>query len=223
VVGGEPAIRVAYHPTWFPFEHVGESGRLAGVTPQYMSEFGRITGADFVQIPISDWTDALDSVRDRDADVIFMVASTADRLEYMGFTTPHYTIGTSLATLGDQQVDINDEGLRLLTIRNHAIEAWLDENHPDVKYVSVDGYAAGLEMMQAGDADALAATWQPVYSHAEIAGIEGLYNAGPTGHEYDITIGYRNDQPVLGSILQKALDEIPLSALAQMFQSQISE
>ncbi len=218
-----PTMRVAYHPTWFPFEYVDESGRLAGVAPQYMSEFGRITGADFVQVPISDWTDALDSVRDRDADVIFMVASTADRLEYMSFTTPHYTIGTSLATLGDQPADINDEGLRLLTIRNHAIEAWLDENHPDVEYVSVDGYAAGLEMMQAGDADALAATWQPVYSYAEIAGIEGLYNAGPTGHEYDITIGYRNDQPILGSILQKALDEIPLSALAQMFQSQISE
>ena len=218
-----PTITVAYDPQWIPIEYLDESGQLAGTTAQYVSEFERITGADFAQASISSWSHALESLQDRSADVVFMSASTTDRLEYMSFTEPHYTARTSIATLGDGPVDLNEEGLRLLTVRDYAIEAWLDENHPDVEYISVDGFVAGLEMMQAGEADAFAATWEVVNHHAGVLGIEGLRNAGPTGHEYDLSIGYRNDLPILGSILQKALDEIPESVLAQIQQTETTE
>jgi hypothetical protein len=40
-----------------------------------------------------------------------------------------------------------------------------------------------------------------------------VYDAGPTGYEYDVAIGYRSDQPLLGSIMQKTLDGIPQSVL----------
>ena len=36
-----------------------------------------------------------------------------------------------------------------------------------------------------------------------------VYNVGATGHQYDLTVGYRNDLPLLGSIMQKVLDQIP--------------
>ena len=96
-------------------------------------------------------------------------------------------------------------------------EDWLDENHPEIGYTSVDSFAEGFEVLQSGEADALIGVWEIVSHIAEVEGIT-LYDAGPAGFEYVLNIGYRNDQPVLGSILQKALDSIPASARADMIE-----
>ena len=115
----------------------------------------------------------------------------------------------------DVQLSLGEPGLRVLTIRDYAIEGWLDENYPDIDRISVDSVAEGLAMLRAGEADALAEVWQVVRAIAEQEGM-AVYNAGPTGYSYDLSIGYRGDQPVLGSILQKALDSIPGSTLERL-------
>ena len=210
-----PVVRVSYDPHWFPIEYVDESGNLAGTTKGYIAEFERITGIDFQQADIADWTHALESMRERSSDIIVMVAHTDDRAEYMGFTKPHYIVETSLVTLEEASLDMDTEGLRLLTIRNYEIEDWLDKNYPDIEYISVNNTLHGLEMLQQGGADAFAATWPVALDIAETEGMT-VYNAGPTGHAYQLSVGYRSDQPVLGSILQKVLDQIPQSTLERL-------
>ena len=210
-----PVIRVAYDPYWSPVEYVDESGMLAGVTARYIDEFAHLTGATFQQADVSDWSDALNSIRERSADVMFMVVHTDDRSEYMGFTAPHYSEENRLITLHDTDISLTDENLRLLTVRDYAIETWLDQNHPDVSYISVDDIPQGFEMLQRGEADAFALTWPAAQDTAATEGIP-IYDAGPTGYAYHLSIGYRNDQPVLGSILQKTLDAIPASTLERM-------
>ena len=203
-----PVIRVAHDPGWFPIEYADEDGQLAGVTLDYVIEFERLTGADLQPIRTEDWTTTLQAIRDRDADVIFMVAHTAERAEYMGFTNPHHQMETRLVSLAEEQLSLDEPGLRVLTIRNYEIESWLDENRPDVEYISVDSFTEGLAMMRAGEADAFAATWPVLRGIAEMEGT-AVHNAGPTGHSYPLAVGYRSDQPVLGSIMQKALDASP--------------
>ena len=210
-----PVIRVAYDPGWFPIEYLDESGMLAGATGRYMSEFERIVGADFQQVPIDDWSHALESVWARDADLVFLAVETDSRSEYMGFTTPHYTIESVLVTTQEMQLAMDEPGLQVITIRDSAIEDWLDENHPDIEYVSVGSFEEGLALLQQGEADAFADVWRVVQAIAEREGMT-VYNAGPTGYSYDLSVGYRSDQPVLGTILQKALDTIPASALERI-------
>ncbi len=210
-----PVIRVTYDPGWFPIEYTDEDGRLAGATAAYVAEFERITGADFQAVHVADWSGALQAARDGDADTLFMVVNTAERSEYLGFTEPHFNVESVLITTQDRQLSLDEPGLRVLTIRDYAIEDWLDENRPDVGYVSVGSFAEGLAMLREGSADAMADVWQVVSAIAEIEGMT-VYNAGPTGYSYDLSIGYRGDQPVLGSILQKALDSIPESTLERL-------
>lgn len=214
-LANNPVIRVAYDPGWFPIEYLDEAGRLSGVTAAYVAEFERITGADLQAAQIADWTAALQAVRDRDADVIFMVVNTAERSEYMGFTSPHFTIESVLVAAEDVQLTLEEPGLRVLTIRDYSVEGWLDENYPDVDRISVGSFAEGLDMLREGDADAFVDVWQVVRAIAESEGMT-VYNAGPTGYSYDLSVGYRGDQPVLGSILQKTLEHIPESTLERL-------
>ena len=205
-----PVIRVSFDPGWTPIEYADESGNLQGIILDYIAEFEAISGADLVPVPAAGtWADALMAVEERNAEIMYMVASTPERLEYMSFTSPHYTIKTSMISLNDTPLNIDDEGLRLITIRSYAIEAWLDENHPDIEYISVDSPADAYALLAAGGADAFTSVWPAATHHAKMSGVDNVYNVGTTGHQYDLTVGYRNDLPLLGSIMQKVLDQIP--------------
>ena len=205
-----PAIRVSYDPGLVPIEYLDGSGVLQGVTLDYIAEFEAISGADLVQGPIVEtWAETLKTIKDRESDIMFIVASAPERLEYMSFTSSHYSLKTYMASLNDAPLNIDDDGLVLITIRGYAIESWLDENHPDTQYVSVDSQSEAFEVLQAGGANAFASTWPSVVHYSKLSGVESIYNAGSTGHQYDLTVGYRNDLPILGSIMQKTLDQIP--------------
>ena len=209
------AIRVAFDPGWLPIEYADEEGNLAGVTLQYTSEFSRLTGADFAGVPAAaSWSDALAMMQNGEADAMYMIASTPERLEYMNFTTSHYTVEARIVTSTDRETTLEDENISLITIEGYAIEAWLDENHPGIEYTSVANFAEGLELMKTGEEYAFAATWPVIVTYAETAGID-VYNAGSTGYQYDLNVGYSNENPILGSILQKVVDAIPASQVEQ--------
>jgi two-component system sensor histidine kinase EvgS len=87
-----PVIRVAHDPGWVPIEYADESGRIAGVTAKYMAEVEKATGADLVGAGSTSWSHALEQLQNREADIAFMIADTPERSEYLGFTTPHYTV-----------------------------------------------------------------------------------------------------------------------------------
>ncbi len=85
-----PVIRVSFDPGWTPIEYADESGNLQGITLDYIAEFEEISGADLAPVPAADtWADALMAIEERNADIMYMVASTPERLEYMSFTSPH--------------------------------------------------------------------------------------------------------------------------------------
>ena len=208
-------VRVAFDPDYFPIEYADEDGNLAGVTLQYATEFSKLTGANFAGVPpAANWSDALAMMQNGEADVMYIIASTPERLEYLDFTTTHYTIETRIVTSNDRQATLDDEDLNLITISGYAIEAWLDENHPDVAYTSVTDFAEGFELMKTGEEYAFAESWPVIVAHAEIAGID-VYDAGSIEYQYDLHVGYSNENPILGSILQKAVDAIPASQIEQ--------
>ncbi len=92
-----------------------------GVTLQYTSEFSRLTGADFAGVPAADsWSDALAMMQNGEADAMYMIASTPERLEYLSFTTPHYTVETSIVTSNDRETTLEDENISLITIEGYA-------------------------------------------------------------------------------------------------------
>ena len=201
-------IRVAYDPNWPPFEYIGESGELLGLTPQIMSDFENTLEIDFVPVEsISNWTATLDSLKGRTADVAFMIVDTPERRDYLMFTTPHLIASNDIITTGSDSLTLDDlSSMNVGTIRDYSIESWLDVNHPEIKYVSVDNVASGIKMLQSGDIDVFLEYWGAVSYAANKMGVDDLHNAGPSGYTYDLSIGYRSDQPVLGSLLQKALD-----------------
>ncbi|ABK77508.1 ABC-type amino acid transport/signal transduction system, periplasmic component/domain [Cenarchaeum symbiosum A] len=215
-------IRVAYDPQWVPLEYINSAGKLDGLSAEYISELKIATGADFEPLArnkIQDWNGALEAIKERRAEIIIMVSDTDDRREYMGFTSPHTEVEARIIMKGDpveEEVTVDDlVGLRVGTVRNYAIEPWLDENHPDVDHWPVDDIKTGLIQLNRGELDAFLEVWPVAQHHAGELGIRTLYDAGPL-LQYNMTIGYRDDMPILGSVMEKALGMIPEDRMAEL-------
>lgn len=216
-LGSNPSILVAHNPDWYPIEYADEHGRLAGVTLGYITEFERLTGADFVPVRMDNWAALLDAMREGTADVAFTTANTDDRSEYMGFTTPHYAVSGVLASVEPEQLSL-ESNITIATIRGYAVEEWLDRNHPEVRYVSVDNNAEGFGLLADGRVDAFADILETIHPNAELHGLT-VYNAGLLGVQYDLSVGYDDAHPHLGSILQKTLNAIPPGVLGNLWDS----
>ena len=205
-----PTISVAYDPDWPPFEFIDDDGNLAGLTAGYVSRFEELTGADLVPLELESWSDALAAIKDGGADLAFEVVETAERSEYMGFTEPHTVMSWDMVTTAVESMSAEDlADKRVGTIRDYSIEAWLDDNRPDVRYTSFDSHSSALNALSSGDIDVFLEVWPVAALAAEAAGIDGLYNAGPTGAELPLAIGYGKADTVLASIAAKALAAIP--------------
>ena len=200
-------IRASYDPYWPPFEFTDENGEMAGLSAAYRAEFERLIGADFAVVPSPDWPGALDAVRAGNVDVLFMTGDTPDRREFMGFAPPHMTLATAMITLGEDVAAGDLAAKSVGTIRGYEVEAWLDENRPDVAYIPLDEGLA-FTALQAGDIDVLLWFWEIADYKAQLAGVDGLYNAGDSGHSMDVSVAYALGDPVLASIIEKAMDAI---------------
>lgn len=204
-----PTINVAYDPSWPPLEYIDKNGDLAGLATEYMPRLESRTGLDFVPIQVANWTDALESIRDGRADIIISITDTEERQEFMGFTTPHTTVSVDMLTLGPQEISVESlSELNVATVKDYSIESWLQESHPEVVYTSFETPATAIEALDMGHADVFLDSWIMASHIAAEKGIEGMYNAGPTGSEFALSIGFQKDMHELGAILQKALDTI---------------
>lgn len=208
-------VNVVYDPNWAPFEYLNSENQVDGFTPQFVYKFEKLTGLDFVFVEnIDSWNETIHALQDGSGDVAFFIAENNDRSQYLNFTNTHTTVSTDIITTGTESLNMDDlSELRVGTIRGYAIEAWLDENYPEIEYQSVKNTDTALTLLEFDKLDVYLDSYQ-VAKYNERSVISGpitLFNAGETGYSYDLNIGYRSDQPLLGSILQKALDSVSVT------------
>ena len=204
-----PVVRVAHDPGWFPIEFGDGPGEIGGVSGAYTALYEQATGIDFVSIDAPSWAAALAAVRDGRADMLPSAAMTEERSEYLGFTSPHTVLTADIIVHMEGEVDQDDlAGLRVATVRDYAIESWLDHNRPDIGYISYDSPEDALLALGADEIDAYLGNWIVTDYIAAQDGIEGIRNAGTLGDLYPLAAAYDKNKQELGSILQKVLDSV---------------
>lgn len=202
-----PQIRVSYDPAWPPYEYYDSDG-LAGLPTYYIPIFEGLTGADFVVVPTETWTGALDSIRDGSNHALLAVGIDEERTSYMAFTEPHTSLTWNIVALAGSEDPRPLEESSVGTIKNYAIQDWLDANQPGVQYASYENQAEAFGALSSGQIDSVLQVWGVAVATADAE----LRDFGPIGDRLDLAVGYPRDQEVLGSILQKAVAAVPEEA-----------
>ena len=210
-LAAHPVVRVATDPEFQPIESLDENGRLVGISADYLNLLERKTGVRFEVVPTTSWDEAIDLARTRNADMFSAATKSAERSEYMLFTTPHIELpGVIIQQNTSREVSGLDQlrDMRVGVVSGYVWQEWIKRDHPGVDLHPVSDVQSGLLLVSFGQLDAMVANLATATHFIQKLGVTNLRVGGETGYHARLAIGTRSDWPILNGILQKAVSAI---------------
>jgi sigma-B regulation protein RsbU (phosphoserine phosphatase) len=204
-------IRVGPAPNFPPVEFFDEAGEYRGIVADYVALFEERLGIEFEIVRLPTWNDVVERTMAREIDVWFEAAATDERREYLLFSEPYLRLPSVIIVRTEQTgslVPADLAGRRVAAVEGYAVLEYLRERVPGIDIIEVPNVEAGLQRVSFGSVDALVAGAAVASFYIEQLGLANLRVAGESGWEWQLSIGSRNDWPILHDILRKTLDSI---------------
>ncbi|AHF02061.1 diguanylate cyclase [Thiomicrospira aerophila AL3] len=208
-----PVIRIGNDINWAPFEFIDAKGQYAGMVADYFRLFEQRLGVRFEPQKNTTWSETLSKVQQGEIHLLSGATPTPERLEYLKFTQPYLTFPMVLAGNPDTFF-INHyqelEGKTVAVVRDYWSHEYLQNNYPQVNLYLVDSVLEGLQAVMSGKAFVYSGNLAVINYIMRQQGITGMQIVGQSDQRFELAIGVPRDNPLLFSIMQKALDDITL-------------
>ena len=201
-----PEIRIAPYQAFPPFEFIDNYGKLVGVGPDYLELLEEKIGIRFRVVKTRDWNEAIQFAKDRKVDALPVVARTKERTKYLDFTAPYIEAPVVIVAKrgGKEKMTMEDlKGLDVAVVGNYAVNDYLKEFYPHLKYHSVGDGLRGLRRVSFGTVDVMIVSAALAKYYVEKVKLTKLRVAGEVEFTYKLSFASRNDWPLLRSILAK--------------------
>ncbi|MFK5891916.1 MAG: transporter substrate-binding domain-containing protein [Pseudomonadota bacterium] len=220
-----PTIRVATDPDYAPFQYKDQNNISQGLANDYLALIEKKLGLDFDLLPSNNWNTSLESVKNRQADMVVVAAKTSLREEYMSFTSPYVSFADVIITR-EHSSEINSivelHGKKLATIEGFAINDYIKKYYPKVELVFKADVASVLNSVSMGEVEATVLNVATASYAIEKANITNLHIGGNTGFAYELSFASRKDWPMLNNLLKKSLSSISAKERKELLRKWIS-
>ena len=198
-------------PNWLPFEQIDENGKHKGIGADIMKIVSKYIKKPIILVPTKEWSQSLQNIRDRKCDILPVAMNIPSRRDAMNFTKPYTAEPFVIATKADEffikdSMEIKDRKIGI--VKSYAFIEVLKQKNPDIQIVNVKNAKDGLERVQSGELygyiDIMAAVGYTIQEY----GMLDLKIAGKLEFDIELSVASRNDEPLLNSIMQKALNDI---------------
>jgi ABC-type amino acid transport substrate-binding protein len=208
-----PVIRVGGPKSFPPFHYYDEQSRVSGMGPEYIAIIMKKLGVKVRYEKPTAWPEVLNKIKTGQLDIIACSAKSPDREAFLNFSRPYLSFPLVIITQKDAPFvgGLQDlHGKRVALIKKVVTKEWLQRDGLEVDALPVATPLKALQAVSAGRAEAaienLAAASYLMHKH----GLVNLKVAAPTDWgEYELYFAVRKDWPVLASIINKALADIP--------------
>lgn len=206
-----PVVRLTYHPEWPPIEFKDKTGKLSGITSDYIKLFEQRLGIVFEAVPSSEGLEASQCLKRGDADLCASLPETDSRYPLLSFTQSYLTVPVVVLTRDEicYVGSLNElRGKTVAVVDGDAVSEWIARDYPDIIQVKVPSVRAGLARVDEQNVFAcvdnmLALSYclaHAEYRHLKISGL--------TPYVYHLAIAVRKDWSTLAGILQKVLSSV---------------
>ena len=200
---------------WPPLDFV-ENGEPLGYSIDMIRLLADKLGLKLEFVNGASWSELLKKGKQREIDLFPVIVNTLERRDFLDFTLPYLSIGEGLyvsETLKNKKSFSDMDGHTIAIVKGHAFATELKKKYPKVKVLEVSYILEGLKSVANGIADGVVTTKAVADYLITAHGIWGLHYHSNAGRalqdtEQELSIGTRNDMPVLNSLMQKALDAV---------------
>lgn len=208
-VDAHPVIRVHNEKGWAPFNFF-EDGKPKGFSIEFIRLLAEKIGVrvDFITGPT--WNDFLGMVRHKTLDVMLNIVRTPKREEYILFTEPYVNNPPMVVVqTGSDIQKFEDLKGRLVCIpEGFFYQEILEKNYPDISLVLSQDQSQCLRIVSSGRADATIgglAIQDHLIKRLFLSNLVIKSGIEDEAFSNELSIGIRNDWPILQSLLQKAM------------------
>lgn len=204
-------ITMCIDPDWMPYEKI-KKGKHIGMSYDYMRFFEKKIGIKIQMVPTVTWAQSVEYAKQRKCDIFSLAMQTPSRLKYMNFTKAYVSYPVVVATSIEKPFVLNGEEIiedkMLGIVKGYAIGETLRKRYPLNRIVDVNSVNDGLQKVKDGELYGFIGSVAAVGYSIEKNYSEDLKIGGRFYEEWALSIGVRNDMPILVHIFEKAIDTI---------------
>jgi ABC-type amino acid transport substrate-binding protein/signal transduction histidine kinase len=204
-------IKMCVEPDWLPFIRITEKGDIEGIAAEMVRLMQERLGVKFVLLPTKDWNESLAAMLAHQCDISPAITDLPGRRDAMTFTRPYIVEPLVIATRSSELFvkDGSEIGDRKVGItRGFSFADLLRQRYPNMQIIDVENVRDGLDRVRRGDVwgyiDVLPAVGYIMQKYSML----DLKIAGKLEFNLEDRVASRSDEPLLASIMQKAVDSI---------------
>lgn len=212
-------IKISVSKEWEPFTSKSKNNEAIGISAEYWKLIANKLDLKYENIFYETFNQQIDSIKHKDADLIYSVGETANRKEYSIFTKEYAKFPISIVTKKDENFIENISLIKSKKIavgNNFTAHNILKTKYPDMNFVLVDSVKEGLELVSNNEAYAFIDIQPVLFYNISKYNFDNLKISGNTGLTFNIKFMIRDDYPLLQSILNKAISSISINELDEI-------
>ena len=219
-------VTFAGDPNWLPYEAFDKAGNHIGIVSQYLTLIEEKSGLKFKSIPVSSWSESLQTAKRGDAKIIS--GDAADMLLNKKFNPIESYIKNPIVIIMDIKNNYVEElesikEKKIAIIKNYGYTADIFKTYPDIEFIEVENIQEGLNAVSEGKYDAvLASSAIASYSIAEMA-LNNVKIVGKTPVIMNLTLFVSKDEPILFNIINKSIKSITQEQKHKILQKWIKQ
>ncbi|WP_130538183.1 diguanylate cyclase [Thiomicrorhabdus indica] len=206
------SLSVSFSPNVQPYSFLDASGQWQGVCHDYLKSMTGYLGLRLVTHQ-KDWSHLHPEILEGNLDhPISCVIADRSLNHRLLFTDPLMTMHLALATdknVGPVKNFDDVMGLTLATVSNHGLHTLLRHYYPEMELQVFETMALAISAVKSNRADGIIAGFSTLNDAIQRNGVQGIRVVGNLDTSLPVSIGVPRSQPVLYSVLQKALVLMP--------------
>ncbi|MDD3008631.1 MAG: ABC transporter substrate-binding protein [Arcobacter sp.] len=204
-------ITMCVDPNWMPFEKI-ENNKHIGIAADYIKIIENKIKTPIVLIPTKTWSESIEKGKKRECDIFSLVMTTPEREKYLNFTKPFLNIPVVLASnINAPFIDNIDQikHEKLAIVKDYAYAEIFKIKFPNINFIDVVNVKEGLKKVEKGEVFGFIGSLATVGYEIQNNYIGQLKITGKFDETLDLAIASRNDEAILNTILNKAIEDIP--------------
>ncbi|MFW6081857.1 MAG: transporter substrate-binding domain-containing protein [Desulfosalsimonas sp.] len=212
-------ISVAVHPSRPPFEELDSNGTCRGISPDIFSILEERIGVPIRVIPTGSWQESIEALEEGRCDLLSGASRNSREAGGFAVSKP-YIESVNVMVVRDGQPYLQDlhalEGKTLAVVRGNPVKSYFEDRFPRINLSFHSDLNNALKDVARGGADAAVGSLHRVSHAIHELGLYDLKIAGQTPYKESLGLGLRNDDPILSSIINKALESLSDREVSQI-------
>ncbi len=203
-------------PNWLPFEAFNEKGHYIGIVADHLDIIEHKTGLHFVPRVVKSWSESLEIAKT--GKVSLVSGDIADKVLNQHFKPiDPYLLNPIVIIMNHELLDEHNhfieslqslQGQKIAMIRGYGYIADVYKRYPNMDFIEIENIQEGLNGLSTGKYDVLLASEMLASHTISQMGMDKLRIVGKTPIIMSVTLFVDKNQPLLYSIINKAITSI---------------